>query len=118
MKITGLLELTRHTILLEFTGLTALQTSMRCTGLLQLTESNVLSGTLNLTGLLGTLQTGLHMILDFKGLLETLKTGSPATLHFTGLQWTLHFYWQSQALRSYKKQHLTGLRATKEFTFL
>ena len=40
---------------------------------------------LDLTGLLGTLQTGVCTTSDFIRLLETLKTGSQVTLHFTGL---------------------------------
>ena len=48
-----------------------------------------LQKTLDLTGLLRTLQTGLCATLDFIRLLETLKTGSQAILHFTGLLGTL-----------------------------
>ena len=44
-----------------------------------------LQKTLDLTGLLRPLQTGLCATLDFTRLLETLKTGSEATLHFAGL---------------------------------
>ena len=131
-RLTDLLELTGNTGLLESTRRTILEVYMfiiiksacnfirihRVYRFKNINETQrvtrTLPGTLDLTDLLGTLQTGLCATLDFIRLLETLKTGSQVTLNFTGLLGTIQTcLLVKSSLMKLQETTLTGYRLQK-----